>query len=78
MVSQADNDNKLPQKILACGQFSICYELYLWILKHSGNQPNMPKVLNQLKAKSVKKQLEDDWKAFKVDPYMLTGQIINT
>ena len=76
--SQADNDNKLPQKILACGQFSICYELYLWILKHSGNQPNMPKVLNQLKAKSVKKQLEDDWKAFKVDPYMLTGQIINT
>lgn len=66
--SQTDIENRIPEKILACGQFSICYELYRWTLSHKGNQPNMTKVLGQLKSDSMKDRLKGDWEGFKKSP----------
>lgn len=66
--SKADVDSLIPEKILACGQFSICYELYLWALTHKGNQPNMTKVLGQLKTESMMERLKEDWERFKESP----------
>lgn len=66
--SKADIDSLIPEKILACGQFSICYELYLWALRHKGNQPNMTKVLGQLKTDSMIERLKEDWEQFKENP----------
>ena len=66
--SKADIASLIPEKILACGQFSICYELYLWALTHKGNQPNMTKVLGQLKTDSMIERLKEDWEQFKENP----------
>lgn len=66
--SDADINNQLPEKILACGQFSICYELFLWGLTHKEKQPNMPKLLEQLKTDSVIERLTVDWEKFKQSP----------
>lgn len=66
--SKTDMDNRIPEKILACGQFSICYELYLWALTHKGKQQNMTKVLEQLKTDSMIKRLKEDWEQFKENP----------
>ena len=69
--SKTDIDNQIPEKILACGQFSICYELYLWSLKHKGNHSNMTKVLGQLKTDSMIERLNGDWEKFKKTPYWM-------
>ena len=63
--SKTDIDNQIPEKILACGQFSICYELYLWSPEHKGHHSNMTKVLGQLKADSMIERLNGDWEKFK-------------
>lgn len=55
----------------ACGQFTICYELYMWVKSHDGRKTNMSGVLNQLN-KDLKKILDDDWAEFKKDPYVMT------
>lgn len=69
--SDEDIDSDIPKQILACGQFTICFSLYRWIIEHKGPQANMPKVLNQIKRDTVRKKLSDDWNAFKKDPYMM-------
>ena len=69
--SKTDIDNQIPEKILACGQFSICYELYLWSLKHKGNHSNMTKVLGQLKTDSMIERFNGDWEKFKKTPYWM-------
>ena len=66
--SKADIENRLPEKILACGQFSVCYELYLWSLTHKGNQANITKVLGQLKTENMRNRLKKDWEQFKNSP----------
>lgn len=69
--SKDDINNDIPKKILACGQFTICYELYMWVKSHDGRKTNMSGVLNQLN-KDLKKILDDDWAEFKKDPYVMT------
>lgn len=69
--SKDDINNDIPKKILACGQFTICYELYMWVKSHDGRKTNMSGVLNQLN-KDQKKILDDDWAEFKKDPYVMT------
>lgn len=69
--SDEDIDSDIPKKILACGQFTVCFSLYKWIIEHKGPQANMPKVLNQVKRETVRTILANDWNAFKKDPYMM-------
>lgn len=69
--SKDDINNDIPKKILACGQFTICYELYMWVKSHDGRKINMSGVLNQLN-KDLEKILDDDWAEFKKDPYVMT------
>ena len=69
--SKDDINNDIPKKILACGQFTICYELYMWVKSHDGRKTNMSGVLNQLN-KDLKKILDDDLAEFKKDPYAMT------
>lgn len=69
--SKDDINNDIPKKILACGQFTICYELYMWVKSHDGRKINMSSVLNQLN-KDLKKILDDDWAEFKKNPYVMT------
>ena len=66
--SDADIENGIPEKILVCGQFSICYELYLWSKTHKGSQANMTKVVRQLISDSMRERLKEDWKKFKESP----------
>lgn len=68
--SDEDRTADIPRKILVCGQFSICYALYIWVIKHRGNQTNMPKVLGQLRNDTLRKKLSADWETFKKDPYI--------
>lgn len=68
--SKDDLDKDIPKQILACGQFSICYELNMWVDSHNGRQVNMQGVLSQL-SKDFKGTLKDDWGNFKENPYML-------
>ena len=68
--SKDDLDKGIPKQILACGQFSICYELYMWVDSHNGRQANMQGVLSQL-SKDLKGTLKEDWGNFKENPYML-------
>lgn len=68
--SKDDINNDIPKKILACGQFTICYELYMWVKSHDGRKINMSGVLNQLN-KDLEKILGDDWAEFKKDPYVM-------
>lgn len=69
--SKDDINNDIPKKILACGQFTICYELYMWVKSHDGRKTNMFGVLNQLN-KDLEKILGDDWAEFKKEPYVMT------
>lgn len=57
----------LPEKILACGQYTMCYELLNWIEENQGNKKNLTPVHQQLKA--LKPVLEEDWIHFKSKPY---------
>ena len=66
--SKTDIEQRIPEKILVCGQFSICYELYLWSLTHKGNQHNITKVHGQLKSDSMRDILKEDWEKFKETP----------
>lgn len=68
--SKDDLDKDIPKQILACGQFSICYELNMWVDSHNGRQANMQGVLSQL-SKDLKETLKEDWGNFKENPYML-------
>lgn len=68
--SKDDVNNDIPKKILACGQFTICYELYMWVKSHDGRKTNMPGVLNQLN-KDLKEILKKDWIGFKKNPYKM-------
>lgn len=68
--SKDDLNKGIPKQILACGQFSICYELYMWVDSHNGRQANMQGVLSQL-SKDLKETLKEDWGNFKENPYML-------
>lgn len=68
--SKDDLDKGIPKQILACGQFSICYELYMWVDSHNGRQANMQGVLSRI-SKDLKGTLKEDWRNFKVNPYML-------
>lgn len=68
--SKDDLDKDIPKQILACGQFSICYELYMWVDSHNGRLANMQGVLSQL-SKDLKGTLKEDWGKFKENPYML-------
>lgn len=68
--SKDDLDKDIPKQILACGQFSICYELYMWVDSHNGRLANMQGVLSQL-SKNLKGTLKEDWGKFKENPYML-------
>lgn len=68
--SKDDLDKDIPKQILACGQFSICYELNMWVDSHNGRQANMQGVLSQL-SKDLKGTLKEDWGNFKENPYML-------
>lgn len=66
--SKTDIEQRIPEKILVCGQFSICYELYLWSLTHKGKQHNITKVHGQLKSDSMRDVLKEDWEKFKKTP----------
>lgn len=66
--SDADIENRIPEKILACGQFSICYELYRWTLTHKGSQANITRALGRLKSNSMRDRLNGDWETFKKTP----------
>ena len=68
--SKNDLDKGIPKQILACGQFSICYELYMWVDSHNGRQANMQGVLSRI-SKDLKGTLKEDWRNFKENPYML-------
>ena len=68
--SKDDLDKGIPKQILACGQFSICYELYMWVDSHNGRQANMQGVLSRI-SKDLKGTLKEDWRNFKENPYML-------
>lgn len=68
--SKNDLDKGIPNQILACGQFSICYELYMWVDSHNGRQANMQGVLSRI-SKDLKGTLKEDWRNFKENPYML-------
>ena len=76
--SDADKEKNIPEIILACGQFSICYEIYRWSLSHKGNQTNIRKVHGQLKSDKMRKKLKQDWEKFKESPnWMIDLKKIN-
>ena len=76
--SDADKEKNIPEIILACGQFSICYEIYRWSLSHKGNQTNIRKVHGQLKSDKMRKKLKQDWGKFKESPnWMIDLKKIN-
>lgn len=77
-----DSDSKRMDKVVACGQFTTCakmleYALVLErILEQEASFPPEKKTLQfgdfDLDLfRKMRRQLEDDWKAFKTDPFML-------
>ncbi len=61
-----ENDRKLDRlkNLVACGQFTTCYNLLDYILK-------LPKEYQTQDILTLKAALEEDWKAFNNDPFWL-------
>jgi predicted acylesterase/phospholipase RssA len=71
-----DEDKKQgkPEAILACGQYTICWNLLEYIEKlkeNSNNTNNTHKLIMQCET-----QLRNDWEHFQQDPMFLTQQYI--
>jgi hypothetical protein len=77
-----DSDSKRMDKVVACGQFTTCakmleYALVLErILEQESSFPSDKKTLQfgdfDLDLfRKMRRQLEDDWKAFKADPFFM-------
>lgn len=66
--SPKDIADEMPEKIFACGQYTICYELLQWISQFDGRHKNVKSVGKILNTDEIRKQLENDWKQFCDEP----------
>lgn len=58
------------QRLIACGEYSICYNLIDYILRRTKQQ----KSKYPPRMKYLFERLLEDWKKFKQDPMMMTGR----
>lgn len=63
------NDKSMLDKLIACGQFTICWNLLEYIEKITKDPINTGRPHEILKA--CREQMADDWKQFNRDPYWM-------
>lgn len=69
--SEKKIQNNLPQKILACGQYTTCWNLYRYITKVSNPRKGNLSAEHAL-LKEIGKQVKDDWCQFNDNPLFMS------
>lgn len=64
------NDRQALKDIIACGQFTTCYNLLEFIRRNYRKEAALPKGRIGVLYRAAK----EDWKRFRVDPYFLAGE----
>lgn len=72
-------DENMPDTLIACGQFTICFSLLEYIEKYIKNQKyqnNYQKYSEETKnaINQLETELLDDWRKFKKDPYWMVRE----
>lgn len=65
-----DNSSDM-QNLIACGEYSICYNLIDYIIRRYGQQKSKYPIL----IKAMFNRLVEDWKKFERDPIMMTKEV---
>ena len=65
--SEKDREVNRLKNLVACGQFTACYKLLNYCYEIDKNNVNVDKTL----LKTMKSNLETDWKKFIENPYWL-------
>ena len=67
--SEADRKQRKPEALVACGQYTICWNLLEYLCRLDHNSDNTTEAHDHLRA--LRSALEADWQRFKEDPYWL-------
>lgn len=73
--SDEDKANKIPEALLACGQYNICMNLLEYIEKLKKDNVNTTEAHNIIMV--LENQLKQDWELFKSNPQWLVNYFIN-
>ena len=68
--TEKNMQDNLPQKLIACGQYTICWNLYRYITKVSNPQKQNLSPEHAL-LKNLGRQVKDDWKRFNDNPFFM-------
>ncbi len=69
--SEEDRECGKPEALLACGQYTICWNLLEYIYRLRRNDDNTNENHNVIRA--LQMQLEDDWRRFNDNPYWMSA-----
>ncbi|AWW00366.1 patatin-like phospholipase family protein [Arcticibacterium luteifluviistationis] len=72
--SEKERQNNLKEKLIACGQFTACYNLYQYIQKLEKGMENESLEISREDQKELslfKLQIESDWAEFTSNPYFM-------
>jgi hypothetical protein len=67
--SEADRKQRKPEALVACGQYTICWNMLEYLCRLDHNSDNTTEAHDHLRA--LRSALEADWQRFKEDPYWL-------
>ena len=67
--SESDRKMRKPECLLACGQYTICWNLLEYIYRLRRNNDNINE--NHQVILELQSKLEDDWNRFKEDPFFM-------
>lgn len=62
-------NNDIPKKLVACGQYTTCWNLLMWIKRNKGQASNDDGNETQHLLIQMEKQLKNDWEQFKINPF---------
>ena len=67
--SKEQISKEIPKKLVACGQYTTCWNLIMWIKRIKGQTSSNDENDTQRLLIQLEKQLKDDWEQFKINPF---------
>jgi hypothetical protein len=71
--TQEDKDARMPQALMAAGQYTICFNLLNYIYKIRNNRTNLSSAHQTIIA--LESKFQEDWAKFQADPLWMVKKI---
>ena len=68
--TEEDKQRLLLEKLVACGQYATCWNLYRYVTK-IGKRNKQNLTPEHIAMRQIGRQLREDWKSFKMNPMFL-------